>query len=95
LQQTCDTSKVLEDGSCYTPANEGFDCRATVCDFSKDVKRGNKVDILKQVCDTGKSVDDASGLCYTPPKENFGCKATICGFSKDVKPGKRYDLINK
>jgi hypothetical protein len=40
-REYCNDDEVLKDHLCYKKCRDGFNSGATICDFSKDVKRGN------------------------------------------------------
>lgn len=44
----CNDDQLLDNGLCYNKPRSGFKCTATVCDFSKDVKWGNKEGLVRK-----------------------------------------------
>ena len=45
-RQYCNDDEELRDGLCYKKCMPGFNGTATICDFSKDVKPGNKKNLV-------------------------------------------------
>ena len=90
-RQYCQPDEDLIAGLCYKKPRDGFSCTATHCQFSKDVKWGNKTGLIAS-CSDDRQLE--AGMCYIKPKDGYDCAVTHCQFSKDVKPGNKTGLID-
>lgn len=91
-RQYCPPGKRLEAGLCYpVPRDSRYNCTATVCSFSKDVKPGTRLG-APNTC--GADQEANAGMCYKKSNAGYTCSATHCQFSKEVRGGTRLGLAD-
>ena len=93
-RQVCKDDEYMQDGLCYKKPRDGFNCAATICSQSKDIRPGNRSGTVTRDCaDPNRILQDE--MCYNPPHDGFNCNATNCSISKNVRPGTKTSNVSR